>query len=385
MAKARMSRVLALVWMLAAGCQTTQDRVSAPAAMPALVRSVEPAEVVGARIGSAERPLAVTDEPPGLWIRVVDVGQALCVIGVAASGHSFLIDAGHWNGGQCAKTMETMLPDAAGLSLIVLTHNDSDHLGDLPEILQRDVDTILWTGRVPPGCRRGAASGCPRTYQAAAKAVGNAARRGTTVINLKTTPLQSGQVFELGDVEIMFLAGWNEFPDVTGLSPAERENAISIMTRISYGGSSVLVTGDAIGRPLDGADDACDASEAWAVQHLDPDWLSADVLIASHHGGDNGSAECFITAVAPEHVVFSAGAQHDHPRQSTAERFMRLGVRAERMLRTDRGSKSERDEWVDGLAARCGDAGGDDDIDIVFTANESLDIGYASADHCRAL
>lgn len=387
--------LIAVVLLLLAssvGCQTQTMR-EPPPARAAIVRSLESAPAPRAFEATTNVTADVTtnalataaETPAGLWVRVADVGQALCVIGVTRDGYTFLIDAGHWNGGRCAAALEELVPDGGGLSLVVLTHSDSDHLGDLPEILERDVDTILWTGRVPPACRRGGGAGCASAYKAAARAIGKAAGRGSTVINLKTTAMTPGEIFELGDVEIMFLAGWHDFPDVAGLSPAERENVISIMVRISYGGNSMIVTGDAIGRPLDGPADACRASEAWAVGNLDADWLSADVLVASHHGGDNGSANCFISAVAPRYVVFAAGTQHEHPRQTTAERFLRLGVPAERLLRTDRGSKSERHEWVDGIIARCGDVAGDDSIDILFTAGQPLDIGYVAEDRCARL
>lgn len=390
-----MNRWMAMVWLvlLTAGCQTTRVADSAPAARPAVARSLEsampaaaPPPGQGLAYRSANRRedgtlLAAADAPAGLWIRVADVGQGLCVVGVTEDGYSFLIDAGHWTGRRCAAAVDTLLPNGAGISLVVLTHNDSDHLGNLKEILERDVDTILWTGRVPPDCKAGSRH-CPATYRKAVEAIGKAAQRGTTVINLKTTPMQPGETFVLGDVEVMFLAGWHDFPDTTGLGEAERENVVSIMTRISYGGHAILVTGDAIGRPLNAPDSACIGSEAWAVHHLDPEWLSADVLVASHHGADNGSAACFITAVAPEHVIFSAGGGYGHPRQSTAERLGRLGIDAEGMLRSDRGSDSEADEWEDGMVPRCGDSAGDDDIDIVATAGQRLDIGYTNADRC---
>jgi len=48
------------------------------------------------------------------------------------------------------------------------------------------------------------------------------------------------------------------------MSPSEISNAVSIMVRISHGGRSILVTGDAIGRPLRGSDDeTCTGSEGW--------------------------------------------------------------------------------------------------------------------------
>ncbi|NIQ14291.1 MAG: hypothetical protein GTO02_07775, partial [Candidatus Dadabacteria bacterium] len=54
--------------------------------------------------------------------------------------------------------------------------------------------------------------------------------------------------------------------------------------------------------------------------------LKSDVIIAPHHGADNGSSKCFIEAVDPTYVIFSAGHRHDHPRAVTAQRYIDHGV-----------------------------------------------------------
>ena len=326
-------------------------------------------------------------EPPDLHVRVVDVGQGLCVVGLTAEGYTFLVDAGHWIGNACADGVDKLLPDM-GLSMVVLTHSDGDHLGNLPLILEsREVGTLLWTGYTPPHCTHVGASGCT-TFFNAREAIGEVAADQSSVLNLKTTPLASGQVFELGEVEITFLAGWHEFPDVGQMSPSEISNAVSIMVRISHGGRSILVTGDAIGRPLRGSDDeTCTGSEGWAVENVEADLLSADVLIASHHGGNNGSAKCFITAVAPEFVIFSAGGGHGHPHRETVARFLAAGIPEAHLLRTDRGSNSASDaeegEWAETSVPACGDGSKDDDIDILFGSDGGITTSYVEPNRCE--
>lgn len=54
--------------------------------------------------------------------------------------------------------------------------------------------------------------------------------------------------------------------------------------------------------------------------------LRIDVMIAPHHGGNNGSSRCFIEATTPTHVIFSAGHQHDHPADVTAQRYIDFGI-----------------------------------------------------------
>lgn len=382
--------VVAFLAALGSGCTTVEvTRTTAPEARPAADAAVIRRIESGASTPRFYRNGAPVTEPVGedVLVRVVDVGQALCVVGVSSSGYAFLIDAGHWQGGACKAAIDELVPADEGLALVVLTHNDSDHLGELPKIVAtRGIDTLVWTGRTPAKCDRRTQAGCAGTYLAARDAIGAAAEAGTTIINLSSTPLEPGEQFQLGPITITFLAGWGTYPSAQGMSASEFENAVSIMVRIEAAGGSVIVTGDAIGRPLGQSnEDTCAVSEGWAVEKIAP-WLDADVLVASHHGGNNGSAKCFINAVSPESVIFSAGSGHGHPHRDTVRRLLDAGVSAQQIFRTDRGSNSEADlregEWpeIDELA--CGDSGKDDHVDIGLSSN-GIFVSYVAPDRCQ--
>src|SRR5690606_39957721 len=66
--------------------------------------------------------------------RVVDVGPGLCVVISIPGGYDMLYDAGHWNGGTCESAVRELVTDER-VELVVLSHSDGDHLGELPEIL----------------------------------------------------------------------------------------------------------------------------------------------------------------------------------------------------------------------------------------------------------
>ena len=219
--------VVAFLAALGSGCTTVEvTRTTAPEARPAADAAVIRRIESGASTPRFYRNGAPVTEPVGedALVRVVDVGQALCVVGVSSSGYAFLIDAGHWQGGACKAAIDELVPADEGLALVVLTHNDSDHLGELPKIV---------------------------------------ATRG---IDLSSTPLEPGEQFQLGPIRITFLAGWGTYPSAQGMSASEFENAVSIMVRIEAAGGSVIVTGDAIGRPLGQSnEDTCAVSEDWAV------------------------------------------------------------------------------------------------------------------------
>jgi competence protein ComEC len=176
---------------------------------------------------------------------------------------------------------------------------------------------------------------------------------------------------------VTFVAGWTEWdlPHDRGasLSPAEKRNAISIVVRFEYGGKSVLLSGDAIvrrGRSTE-PEDACRDAEKWMVREGNVP-LDSDVLVGEHHGGDNSSALCFIEAVSPEWVIFSAGnSTNDHPRDSAVKRYFHRSLTRQvlpaNILRTDRSDDEGALEWDAERVTGCRDPKGDDDIEIVLS------------------
>ena len=109
--------------------------------------------------------------------------------------------------------------------------------------------------------------------------------------------------------------------------------------------------------------------------------IDSDVLIAPHHGADNASTKAFIEAVTPDFVIFSAGHAFEHPRKSTAERYIAAGVPAKRLLRTDWGDDEGGDEWAEGRVAGQKDKLGDDDVDIIIRADSKVEVDYHDPNH----
>ena len=109
-------------------------------------------------------PLAAELAVDDVLVWVVDVSQAQCVLGVTP-GRAFLIDAGHWQGGAYKAAIDELVPADEGLALVILTHNDSDHLGELSSIVgSRGIDTLVWNGRTPAKCNPRSGNGCAGTY-----------------------------------------------------------------------------------------------------------------------------------------------------------------------------------------------------------------------------
>lgn len=301
--------------------------------------------------------------------RVVDVGPGLCVVISMPGQYDILYDGGHWQGSTCRAAVEEMVQDER-IEFVVLSHSDGDHLGELPEILaEKSAGVILMTG-----FRRDT-----NTFEQAIDVVGQSVAKGTTVLNLETWPLAPGTEFSVGPARLTFLAGWHKWDESLSdhsLDQSELRNVVSIVMRFDYEGRSILLAGDTVGRAIGAPADTCQDAERFMVER-DAEALRSDVLIAGHHGADNASATCFIEAVDPQFVVFSAGHSHEHPRQATAERFLAAGIPSSRMLRTDRSDDEGGEEWNFGREENCTDGRSDDDIEIRLPADPEAEISVA--------
>ncbi|MHC4698763.1 MAG: hypothetical protein ACYTFA_18695 [Planctomycetota bacterium] len=108
--------------------------------------------------------------------------------------------------------------------------------------------------------------------------------------------------------------------------------------------------------------------------------IDSDVLIAPHHGADNGSSTDFIRAISSNFVVFPAGHKYKHPRAKAAARHIGLGVPKGRMSRTDRGDDEGSEEWDEGRIPGNHDPVGDDDVDILVTKQGAVKVAYRNAE-----
>jgi len=319
----------------------------------------------------------LTPGPADLYVRVVDVGPGLCTITETPNGHYMIYDAGHWQSSQCLAAAREIV-DGDEVDLLVISHSDSDHLGEADELLAAfNVRQVIRTGTVRT----------TTTWENVHEAVAREVRDGASVMNLQSVPLIPGTTIALGDATVTLIAGWGAWTG-SGLTTSERRNVVSVVVRLDYAGASILYTGDTVGRRITDDASACKDAEAFMVANHDAGTVSlkADVIIAPHHGADNASSECFIRAVDPDFVVFSAGHEYQHPRRNAAERYHAQGVPWTRMYRTDLGDDESADgneEWARGRAAGCTDRRGDDDVEIVIRASGAVEVAYrGSASGC---
>jgi beta-lactamase superfamily II metal-dependent hydrolase len=282
-----------------------------------------------------------------------------------------IYDAGY----SCDEHVGSLIPTEQQIDLLVLSHNDTDHIATDDEILQAySLEKILWTGFERPERQR---------WTDVNQAINDETE--ASVINLRTDTLAIGSTWIYGDTYVTFVAGFHVPPDHWGFTPSqasEYRNAGSIALRIVYKGRSILLTGDMIGRHEEGnyPEYHITAAEKFVVDNRFAVPIDSDVLVASHHGGNDASSYPFIQAVSPQYVIFSAGS-HDtyaHPRAAVAQRFLNSGVLLENMFRTDLGDDEIKPEHWENESTITGrsDFSGDDHVQVSITQDGVLEVEY---------
>jgi len=301
-------------------------------------------------------PIVSGDE---VRVHVLDVGPGLaCIVEIPGDNgqHYMMYDTGHWNSDDAVLNAVTdVIEEGSAIELLVLSHSDADHLGATDEICARyRVKRVLRTGMTRT----------TKTWREADDAIRREVETdGAMDINLSRVEFPPGATYRFGDALVTMVFGLGRVPQTwrSALSESEERNAISIVVRLVYDGKSVLFPGDTVGRGIGDPAETCIAAEREMVENAVAIPIDSDILIAPHHGADNGSSSCFIEAVSPEWVIFPAGHSHEHPRASTAERYLAAGVDIDNIFRTDRGDNEGPPEW-EHLSGNTKDRRGDDTV-----------------------
>ncbi len=219
------------------------------------------------------------DNTDVLQIHFFDVGQGDAIFIQTPDGVEVLIDGGA-NNTVLRELAQHMSFFDRNIDMVIGTHPDTDHIGGLIDVLERyTVNTILITEN----------EGESSTASVYKKAVED---EGTEVIYARR-----GQVFTLGastTLEVLF-------PEI---NPEQMEsNASSIVLRLVYGETSVLLTGDSPKR-----------IEEYLVL-TEGENLQSDVLKIGHHGSRTSTSELFLVEVDPDYAVISAekDSRYGHP------------------------------------------------------------------------
>lgn len=220
--------------------------------------------------------------PPGeAWFTLLDVGQGLAAV-VVTNGHALVYDTGprfspDFDAGGALVLPYLRHQGIRSIDMLVVSHGDDDHVGGAAAVLQG-----VRVARVISG-------------------------EPDAVPWHPVEDCADGMSWEWDGVRFDIVH--------PPRGAALRRNNASCVLLVEAGGARILIPGDIEARAeamlLGGGRD-----------------LSAQVLVAPHHGSKTSSTPAFVRAVAPRYVLFPAGYRNrwGFPHPQVAERYAALGA-----------------------------------------------------------
>ena len=226
-------------------------------------------------------------------VHFIDVGQGDSIL-IRTPQKNVLIDAGENNKGDLVVDYLQDL-NIKNLDIVIGTHPHSDHIGGMDIVIDKmNVNTVILP-KIPDSMVP-----TTRTYTDLLKSIKNK--------DLKITPAVPYTEYDLGNGAILTILA--PLQDLKGL------NNMSVVSRLDFGETSILFTGDiekeAENSLLENIDD---------IRILD-----VDLLDTPHHGSRGSSTNKFLAAVTPDYAVISCAAENDygHPHKEAVERLSKF-------------------------------------------------------------
>jgi competence protein ComEC len=250
---------------------------------------------------------------PGIMeITAIDVGQGDSIFVVAPNGETMLVDAGG-PVGRITEAAETTSRFDVGeevvspylwsrrfrrLDVLALSHAHSDHMGGMPAVMRNFRPRELWVSIDPH-------SAAFLSLLAEAKD-----------LDVTVRHFHAGDHFDWGGTTLSILA-----PEAPYTNPGDPTNNDSLVMRLQYGRSSVLLEGDA---------EAPSERAMLANQRI----TAVTLLKVGHHGSRTSTTQEFFNASAPKDAVISVGTGNTfgHPRYEVIDRIAQARTK---LYRTD--------------------------------------------------
>jgi competence protein ComEC len=242
-----------------------------------------------------------------LHVYFLDVGQGDATLIVSPTGRTVLVDAGPASAGvHLANRLPELL--TGKLDLVILTHPAPDHYGGLPAVLESVGALRLLEPQLPD---------TSADYDALLGSVGASGMEVTS-----PAPPSNGDPLRLplgGGAALTVL--WPRAPNEKLLMGDHPQELNSIVLRLTYGDTSVVLPGDAL-----------EKTEHQLSRREVP--LTSTLLKVAAHGAATATSAAFLDAVRPQVALVSTGADTAEGAPSR-EVLKRLETMRTRVFRTD--------------------------------------------------
>ncbi|HYE59884.1 MAG TPA: MBL fold metallo-hydrolase [Candidatus Kapabacteria bacterium] len=241
----------------------------------------------------------------GMTVVILDIGQGDATFIEFADGTQMLIDCG--KDASILAALGRVMPFYDNtLDYLVPTHPDLDHYGGCMDVLKRfDVEHVVYTGYQKD-------DGKNAYYQAFMQAIKD---EGAVYHHIKAR-----ETWTIASTTVDFLYPDHDvsvdptIPDGKPDPSNEESNNTSLVMKLSYGDSDLLLTGDI----------------AFAVEeyllNTYGSILDVELLKVGHHGSAGSSKQEFLDVVTPLHATISSGKgnSYGHPTPRTLKRLERV-------------------------------------------------------------
>ncbi|MBP9715339.1 MAG: MBL fold metallo-hydrolase [Candidatus Pacebacteria bacterium] len=243
--------------------------------------------------------LNIKDKKDYLTFAMLNVGQGDALFIESPTGTQILIDGGPPR--KILSRLSRVMPlFDKSIDAIIITNPDLDHIGGFLDVLK-----VYKVGQV---------------YEAGTWNESKTYENLKNKIKEKNIPIslaQKGMRIKLGGGAVLDIL----FPDRDVSTWTTNDG--SVVARLTYGETSVMLTGDATSE-----------TEKLILGSNPISDLDIDILKIAHHGSRTSTSDIFVEAVSPEYALISSdgGKKYGHPHKETLDTLNSFGSK---IFRTD--------------------------------------------------